>query len=188
MNWIRSHQRSAVICGLTLLVPLLVYLNLLFGALGVRGEYVGDIKRLEPRIARLQGIMAVEEELRVASDAVQTQVTRLVYPANADLAAVSVSMQTDIRQLMAGVGLSISNSQVLPVREEEELDYVSIKLTVEGDVAALDAALAELTNYTPLVMVESLDVWPTRQRRSREEQTVQHVSASIRLVSLRSVI
>ena len=188
LDWVRSHQRSAIICGLTAILPLLVYLNMLFGVLGLRAEYVNDIDRLQPRIARLQGVKSVEAQLTESAGGVQQQMGRLVYPATADHASVAAALQKDIRQLMTQAGLSVSNSQVLPVREEEKFDFIGLKLTVSGDIAALDETLARLAEFTPLVIVESLEAWPTRQRRNKGEPEAQVVTASVRLVSLRAVI
>ncbi|PLW70414.1 type II secretion system protein GspM [Pseudohalioglobus lutimaris] len=188
IDWVRSHQRSAIICGATLLVPLLVYLNLLFSAWDLRAGYVGEIERVAPRIARLQGVKQVEARLRESSGRVQQQMARLVYPASSERASVAASMQTDVRQLMTDAGLNVSNSQVLPVREEERFDYIAVKLTVAGDMESLDRALDELAGFAPLVIVEGLDIWPTRQRRSKGEPEVQEATVSIRLLSLRSVI
>ena len=186
IEWIRAHQRSAIICGLTLLLPLLVYLNLLFGSWALRAEYTGEIERLTPRIARLQGVQEVESLLRESSGVVQQQMSRLVYPPTAERASVAASMQTDVRQLMTDAGLNVSNSQVLPVREEENFDFIGVKLTVAGDMASLDRALTELASFSPLIIVEAMDIWPTRLRR--EQPDVQEATVSIRLLSLRSVI
>lgn len=186
--WIKAHPRSAVICGATLLLPVLFYLNLFFGAWGLRAEYAADVDRLGPRIARLQGIQQVEGLLRESSGLVQQQSARLVYPASAERTSVAAAMQSDVRQLMTEAGLTVSNSQVLPVREEEKFDYIGVKLTVAGDVASLDRALAELADFTPMIIVESLDVWPTRQRSRQGETAQQDATASLRLLSLRSVI
>lgn len=188
MGWVKSHQRSATICGVTLLVPLLVYLNLLFSAWDLRAGYVDEIERISPRIARLEGVKQVEEQLRESSGRVQQQMERLVYPASSERASVAASMQTDVRQLLTDAGLNVSNSQVLPVREEEKFDYIAVKLTVAGDMQSLDLALEELANFAPLILVEGLDIWPTRQRRGAEQAEKQEATISIRLLSLRSVI
>lgn len=188
IDWIRSHQRSALICGVTLLVPLLFYIKLLMGTWGVRAEYASDIGRLEPRIARLSGIKAFENDLAESSGQVQQQMVRLVHPASGDRASIAASLQTDVRQLMTEAGLSVSNSQVLPLREEERFDHIGVKLTVSGSMAALDEALARLADFSPMIIVESLEAWPARQRRSKGETPTQSMTASIRLVSLRAVI
>ena len=191
IEWLKTHQRSAIICGLTLLLPLLVYLNLLVGTWGLGAEYAQDMKRLPQRIARLQGLQEVEDQLRESSSVVQQTTSRLAYPANAERASVAASMQSDVRQLMTDAGLTVSNSQVLPVREEENFDFIGVKLTVAGDIEALDQALAEMANFAPLIIVEGLDVWPTRQRSVRgaaAKTEKQEATVSIRLLSLRSLI
>ncbi|MEP4146610.1 MAG: type II secretion system protein GspM [Halioglobus sp.] len=191
IEWVKTHQRSALICGLTLLLPFLVYLNLLFSAWGLSAEYSSDMSRLPQRIARLEGLQEVEDALRESSAAVQQSTSRLVYPSTAETASVAASMQSDVRQLMAEAGLTVSNSQVLPVREEDKFDYIGVKLTVNGSVEGLDQALAELASFAPLIVVEGLDVWPTRQRTTRgaaKAPPVQDATISVRLLSLRSLI
>lgn len=186
--WIKSHSRSATICGVTLLVPLIVYLKLFLGVWGLRAEYVADIDRLEPRIARLQGIKAFESELRDSSGQVQQQLKSLAYPASSDRASIAAALQTDVRQLMSEAGLSVSNSQVLPLREEERFDFIGVKLTVSGSLDALDGALEKLNEFAPVVIIESLETWPARQSRKKGAPEVQSVTASLRLVSLRAVL
>ena len=70
IEWVKSHQRNATICGLTLLVPMILYLYMFFGAWGLRAEYASDMSRLPQRIARLHGLQEVEEQLRESSAAV----------------------------------------------------------------------------------------------------------------------
>ena len=191
IGWIKAHRRSAIVCGLTLLLPLLVYMNLLLGTWGLGAKYANDMERLPQRIARMNGLQEVEDQLRDSSGLVQQTTSRLVYPVNAERASVAASMQSDVRQLMTDAGLTVSNSQVLPVREEENFDFVGVKLTVAGDIDALDRALAEVADFAPLIIIEALDVWPARQRsvRGAKAKTVkQEATASIRLVSLKSLI
>jgi len=186
VSWLRSHRRSAWILGLTLLIPVLLYINLLMGLLGMRQAYQSEIAGLEPRIARMQGLIEHQEQLRRAAGNVDKKVVNLVYAATQDRATVSTALQTDVRQMLVDAGLSIKNSQVLPVREEEAFDYIGLKLTVSGSIASLDAALLSLAAYMPLVLVESLDVWPDRVSRRKGEDQVQTVTASLQLLSLRA--
>ena len=187
IQWVKMHRRSAVICALTLLLPLLVYLKLLVAAWGLRAQAAEGIDNLEPRMARVQGVLEVQDELGGLAHRAEQARSRLVYPASADRAAAAASLQTDLRQLMREAGLSISDSQVLPARTEDNFDYIAIRLTVSGDMASLDEALTRLAEFKPLVMVEAMDAWPERQRRKRGEPEDQVVTASLRLLSLRSV-
>lgn len=186
LEWVKTHRRSAVICGLTALLPLLVYVSLLVQAFSLRSGYQSDIDRLQPRIARLEGLKAFEAELTASAGTARQLIDALVYPVTTDRGEVSALLQNEVWQVMTSAGMSVSNSQVLPLREDEQFDYIGLKLTVAGDITALDESLAAIRQYAPLIIVESLDVWPNRQRSS--EQPRQEVTASLKLVSLRSVL
>ena len=187
MSWLRLHQRTAWICGLTLLLPVLVYLNAMLGVWGARQSAQAEIERIQPRLARLEGLIDHESPLREAAEAVDSQVLELVYPAVQDQAAVATELQTNVRDIFSKAGLSVSNSQVLPAREQGSFDYIAVKLTVNGGLAALDEALAGIGAYLPLVLVESLDVYPARADRGRSESQEQQITANIQLLSLRAV-
>jgi general secretion pathway protein M len=187
MSWLRLHQRTAWICGLTLLLPVLVYLNAMLGMWGARQSAQAEIERIEPRLARLQGLIDYESALREAAEAVDSQVLELVYPAAQDQATVAAELQTNVRDIFGKAGLSVSNSQVLPAREQGSFDYIAVKLTVTGGLPALDEALAGIGAYLPLVLVESLDVYPARAARGKSEGQEQQITANIQLLSLRAV-
>jgi general secretion pathway protein M len=76
---------------------------------------------------------------------------------------------------------------VLPAREQGSFDYIAVKLTVTGGLPALDEALAGIGAYLPLVLVESLDVYPARAARGKSEGQEQQITANIQLLSLRAV-
>ena len=78
-------------------------------------------------------------------------------------------------------------SQVLPAREQGNFDYIAVKLTVSGDLPALDEALAGIGAYLPLVLVESIDVYPARAARGKDEAPGQQVKANLQLLSLRAI-
>ena len=181
MNWVKTNKRSGFIVGLTLLVPAILFLDALFGLISVRQTYQGDVENLERRISRLRGLVAVEEVLRESTARVDTQVQGLFYPVSADQAEVSATLQTDVRRTLVESGLSVKNSQVLPVRQRERFDYIGVKLMATGDLAGLDAALAALSTQKPALVIESLDIWPNR---APAQQTI---TASLQLLSLRAV-
>lgn len=185
MNWLLSHRRSAIIIGATLLLPAYLYLAALLELLSVgaaAGERVADLR---PRIARLQGLIDNEAALRAAAGEVEERVAALGYAPVQDATAVAASLQAEVRQLLADAGLSVSNSQVLPTRNEESFDLVGLKVTATGSLAALDAGLAALDSFRPMLLVESLDVFPSRARVRRGEREPQQLTAVIELVALR---
>lgn len=186
MNWLRLHQRTAWICGLTLLLPALLYFNALLGLWGMYHAANAEMERIEPRIARLQGLIDYQDRLSEAAVAVDSKVLELVYPASQEQTAVSAELQTRVRDIFAKAGLSVTNSQVLPVREQGNFDYIGVTLTMTGSLPALDEALAGIAAYLPLVLVESLEVYPSRVARGRGESEPQQITASLKLLSLRA--
>lgn len=185
MSWLRNHRRSAIIIGLTLLLPLGLYLNLLFGLLGLRFEAQGRIDDLEPRIARLQGLIDNEAALRESAGQVDARLAELGYPATEDANTIAAALQADVRQIFAEAGLGVSNSQVMPTRKDEDFDLIAIKLTANGGIAALDAALIGVAAFRPMLLVESMDVFPARNQRKRGEPKAQKVTAVVQLLALR---
>jgi general secretion pathway protein M len=189
VNWFRANARSAWIIGLTLLVPVVFYCNILFDLVSVRQAYQSDIERIAPRVARLQGLIEHEDSLRLAAERAERLMVDLVYPVTEDRAAVSARLQQDVRQMLVDSGLSVSNSQVLPVREQAMFDYIGLKVTVSGSIAAFDSGLAALSAHQPLLLVESIEVWPNRTSRhvKGDKQTPQFLSATLQLLALRAV-
>lgn len=187
MNWLQNHRSSALVVGASLALPLLLLLYVIGSLWALRFDYQHRIDRLEPRLARMLGVMEFEEQLRAAYDRVDLRVLDLVYPADADRAAVAAELQTNVRNLLRQAGLEVSNSQLLPMNEREGIDYLGLKMTVSGSLEALDGGLTALADYEPLLMVESLDVWPPRQVRGKEAGNQHSVTATLQLLSLRMV-
>ena len=99
---------------------------------------------------------------------------------------MATTLQKDVRQILVEAGLTVSNSQILAVREEDAFDYIGLKLTATGDIAALDAALSAIAGYLPVLLVEELDIWPQRTGSRGGEAQQQELSVSLQLLSLRA--
>jgi general secretion pathway protein M len=110
----------------------------------------------------------------------------LAYPSSDDRAAVSATLQNSVREIVASAGLSVTNSQVLPIKQEQGFDRIGVKLTVTGTIESLDAALMELTAYLPLLLVESIEIFPESQSRRKDKGAERKLTASLQLLSLRS--
>jgi len=187
MSWFRTRQKSAMIVGLSLLVPLLLVIYLLADFWVMRQGFQREIDRLSPRIARMYGLMEIEDQLQASMGRLGSEVTNLVYPPTQDSAAVSAALQKDIRQIMTGAGLTVTNSRILPLVQEERFDRIGLNLTVSGSLDALDGALLEMANYTPLILIDSIDVKPKRMTRSRDKNGEQIVTASLQLLTVRAI-
>ncbi|MBE9538072.1 MAG: hypothetical protein IMF06_03265 [Proteobacteria bacterium] len=187
MNWLQNYRKSALIVGLSSLLPLLLMLYFLADFWVMRQGYQGEIERLQPRIARMQGLMESEEQLKASAGRLGSQVVNLVYPPTEDPAAVSAALQKDIREIMTNAGLTVTNSRILPLVQAENFDRIGLSLAVSGGLDALDAALLEVAAYTPLLLVESIDIKPRARSRSRNSTSEQLVTVSIQLLTLRAI-
>ncbi len=184
--WVESNRHAAILVGLTLALPLVVVLWVAADLFAMRSGYQREIDRLEPRIARLRGLVQSEAQLGDYSEKIGDRLQDLVYPAAEDNAAVSAALQKDVREIASDAGLTVSNSQVLKAKQEGGFERIGLKLTLAGDLAALDRVLLDLSTYVPLLLVESLEVWPDRQSRQKDEPPHQNLTATLELLSLRA--
>ncbi len=114
---------------------------------------------LEPRYARLTGLLQQKTELEAMGTHAKEQLMRLSYPATQDVTQAGNDAQQRIRTLFADSKLDIISIQVLPpIKEESKFDRIPINLRVEGDLVGLQNALALLSGQSPLVLVDSLSL------------------------------
>lgn len=187
MNWIRSHRRSAVLVGLTLILPVFFYLKTVIGLTGLGFDYASDRARIEPRVARLKGLLRSETELVQQSQVAGARLREMAFPSTEDSSALAARLQADVRQLLSEAGMSVSNSQVMPVRQGELFDQVAVKLTMTGSLSALDAALIGIAAYRPQLLVESLDTFPAPNNARNEAGATQSLTAVMQLMVLRAI-
>lgn len=194
---LRMDRTTIVVGGsLGLLLVLALYWILHFWFM--RQDFVDEIATIDPKTSRLLGIIENAEGLAGASETANGRLRELTYPADRDAAATAAAMQQNIRELMTSAGLSVSGSQILPQLTSPEFDRLRLDITAEGNIEALDSALASLESMRPLVFVESLKVTPERNRnqnrslRGRERQPEdagkedpRKLSARLQLFSLR---
>lgn len=114
---------------------------------------------LEPRYARLAGLLEREAELKAMGVQANQQLARLAYPAVQDVTQAGNEAQQRIRSLFSDSKLDIISIQVLPPKKEDaKFDRITVNLRVEGDLAGLQNALSKLSAVTPAVIIDSLSV------------------------------
>ena len=117
---------------------------------------------VEPRYARLLGMMANKSELQAAGQQASEQLARWVYPASQDATQAGNDAQQRVRTLFADSKLDIISIQVLPVKGDakdgDKFDRIGIDLRVEGDLTGIQNALALLAAQTPMVIAESVSL------------------------------
>lgn len=184
-------DRSTIVVGSSLGLLLLLVLYWVLHFWFLRQGFIDDIEAIEPRTARLLGIMQSVDQLKVASGDAKSRLLELAYGSDRDSATTAAAMQQNIRELLIGAGLSVSGSQILPQRKSEVFDRLSLDITASGNIEALDATLAGLEAMRPLVFVETLKVNPERTRgRGRQVDAAvvgdpRNLTVRLQLFSLR---
>lgn len=118
------------------------------------------LAELEPRHARLQGLLARETEFQQASEQAGVQIRRHAYHVSVDANQAGNEAQQRIREVFAGSGLTVSSLQVLPAKEEGPFDRIPVALAVEGEMFQIQAALLALGALQPTVLVDAVTLRP----------------------------
>ncbi|MDX1736479.1 MAG: type II secretion system protein GspM [Halioglobus sp.] len=186
-----AANRSRIVVTLTLVLALLPFLYLVLQLLLLRHSYVQEIDNIQPRTARLLGMLQSEERLREASRKADVLLADIAYEAGRDRAATAAAMQRDVRELIETAGMSVAGSQILDAEKADGYDRLRLDITAEGNIDALDEALELLQQMSPMVYVESMRIKPLRARRGRSasndvlEGDPRKLNARFRLFSLR---
>jgi general secretion pathway protein M len=186
VNWLRVNRRVATVVALTLAVPALLVLSVVVRLCSMGLEFQGEIERLEPRIARLRGTLAAEEQLVGAAAEAVSSIGNLVYPAGDDPDTVAATLQKNVRGIMSDAGAVVADSQIEPVRREGAFDVVGLTVSVTGSIETLDSALERIAAFTPRLLVTDIDVTPkwAARRREAEPGDGQTLTVKMSLLSL----
>lgn len=149
-------NRMRALQVLTLLLLLIPPVGLGIAAWLKHQQLQTNLTNLEPRYARLLGLANHRAELQALENTVNTALNRHTYPATQDTASAGNDAQQRVRSLFADNHLDIISIQVLPAKEEGAFNRIGITLRVEGNLAAIYAALDQLPTLTPAVLLDSM--------------------------------
>ena len=88
----QGHRRSAILVLLTFALPLYLFAVAMGAMLSARGEYREQISSIEPRVARMQGLIAREGQIQASLAGVNTIVADHIYPKSSAAEAVAASL------------------------------------------------------------------------------------------------
>lgn len=150
--------RRAVLLALSLA---LVLVPLAAGAWYVLHKHTWAQERLaqlEPRYARLLGLEAQRSELQTARQRAAALHTQYVYPVVQDETQTGNQAQQKVRDIFTAAGLQVISSQVLPSKEENGFDRIPLVVRAEGELLAVQSALAVLGSQQPVMVINELDI------------------------------
>lgn len=120
------------------------------------------MEELEPRYARLLGLEANQENLAQARERAKLLLAQYIHPSDQDANQTGNAAQQRIRSILTSAGMSVASSQVLEPKEPKEakddkgFERIPLSVRAEGEMVALQAALAGLAEQTPAILIETL--------------------------------
>lgn len=167
----------------------LVTLALVLTPLGLLGAYLYSkyewatqrIAEVEPRHARLSGLIAHKDSLALAQAQAVDRLAQYLHPAGQDANQVGNDVQQRIRSVLSTAGLSIVSTQVLAAKEEKNFERIPLVVRAEGDMMAVQLALAALDEQKPAILTEGFVL----QAAAAPVKGVQRLAVQLNLVILR---
>jgi len=164
------HQARVLLMGLLSLASLIMLL-LAFSAGSAFFAAWARVDYAEPRIARLLGYEAVEEELAAAAAAARDALDQYAFTQGSDVSRQGAQLQQVLRAFAAEAGLSVIGSQfVLQTEMEgkvpEGFETLGVDLTLTGPPVALDTFLRDVADFEPALKVTALELQQPRRRRT----------------------
>jgi len=116
------------------------------------------LSEFEPRYARLAGLDANREALQQAAGNASAIESWYLHPAARDSNQTGNDAQQRIRNILSSAGMVIASSQVLPAKEEKNIERIPLTVRAEGDIVALQGALVGLAEQKPALLVDGMSV------------------------------
>jgi general secretion pathway protein M len=117
-----------------------------------------QLESLEPRYARLVGLGAERERFGAALLRSRDALGRHAYPASRDASQAGNDAQQRAREIFTKAGLDVISIQLLPAKAADRFDRIPVTLRLEGELQALQAALAVLPTMAPTLFVAGFSV------------------------------
>ncbi|MDO3383579.1 type II secretion system protein GspM [Gilvimarinus algae] len=162
----------------TALVILLIVALISLGSFFSYREQVAD---LQPKLARMEGMLLAQDRIREAGMTADQGVEGLVY-SDEDTNSIGVNMQQKLRSALSSGGMSVSGSNIQNAREFESLILIGVSITAEGTLAQLESVLEKIVRARPIVLIDRLEIRPERRRGA---DTSQVIEVQIQLYSMK---
>ncbi len=121
-------------------------------------QAAAQLAAIDPRYARLTGLIQHKDEFAQMSQAVQANLQQFVYPAGQDAGQVGNNALQRVRELATARDLRISSSQAAAPRDEHGFDRIGLVLRIEGQWPQLVGFLRELVQQRPAIYTTTLQL------------------------------
>jgi hypothetical protein len=169
--WLRAVPREArilviTLCGLSTAVALF----LVALASASISQSWSEMSRNEPKIARLKGYQASEQDMVELASETALLLRELAFSSESDESQTGARLQQALRGFAEDAGMTIRGSQLVSGgRAEAGPDgfmLLTVELQMRGLPAGLTVFLGDVYDHSPLLKVSKLSIVKVRDRRA----------------------
>jgi len=183
MKRISSREGLILVCTVALAIFPLALLGWYVAERHVNAET--QLAQMEPRYARLLGLEAQRTDIEAVLSRASEARSQYIYPASQDANQTGNAVQQRIRDIFSAAGLQVISSQVLPAKDEKGFDRIPLTVRTEGEMLALQSALAVLTSQLPIIVINDLDIQLQGGYANSDPKVAPRLSAQFGLSVLR---
>jgi len=140
------------------LVLLLALALMGFKVLSVHRNASRLLADIQPRYARVAGLLQSTELIGKSTQALQANLTEYVYPAEGDPGQIGNQALQQVRDIANARGLRVTSSQVAAPREDRGFDRIGLSLRVEGDWPQMLTLMRELARQRPAIYSDIVQI------------------------------
>jgi len=143
---------------------------------GVHQRAAARLAELEPRHARLAGLLQSGERLTQSQQALQANLAQFVHPPEADAAQLGNTVLQRVRELATTQGLRVTSSQTAAPREDKDqpgFGRIGVSLRVEGDWPQLQSLLRALPAERPAIYSDTMQLLSQGTQAGRASAMIQ---------------
>jgi hypothetical protein len=169
--WLRAVPREArilviTLCGLSTAVALF----LVALASASISQSWSEMSRSEPKIARLKGYQASEQDMVELASETALLLRELAFSSESDESQTGARLQQALRGFAEDAGMTIRGSQLVSGgRAEAGPDgfmLLTVELQMRGLPAGLTVFLRDVYDHSPLLKVSKISIVKVRDRRA----------------------
>jgi general secretion pathway protein M len=144
---------------LQIVTVLLVLAPFAMGGLYVWQKHEAALEKMaqwEPRHARLQGILAQQNDFATANQLAQSLLNVFVYPAEADGTKVANEAQQRIKSALEQAGFRVESIRVSEGVESGDFLRLKVSARLDGNINHLFRSLLLLREQNPVLIVDAM--------------------------------
>lgn len=159
--------------GLLAIVLLAVILAIIVPVVSKEMELRETKNNLVFRLQQYERILAKKDTVVASMDNIKQQQKQQGYFNSQETDALaSAEMQEFIKKAIVDAGGQLSSTQALPVSNKDKFSRITVRVRMTGNSEVLRAVLYKIETSKPLIIIDQIDIRPTRGKRNRTTRQV----------------